>query len=181
MMEISDTEAVRRCRDGDARAFDILIKRHERMVFNLALRMVRDSDDAADVTQSVFIKVYEKLDGFDERFKFFSWLYRIAVNEALSHLERKKKEERLDGIDAAEEEEDAVDDERLERDRRIQDGLMALKEDQRALIILKHMQGLSYEEIGQIMDIPLKVVKSRLYAARQHLRDLLKKKGIAFS
>ena len=181
MIEITDTEAVRRCKAGDRRAFDVLLKRHERMVYNLALRMVRDSDDAADVTQSVFIKVYEKLDGFDEQYKFFSWLYRIAVNEALSYLEHRKREQRLDGIDAAEEEEETVDDELVERDQQIQEGLMALKEEHRALIILKHMQGLSYEEIGQILDIPLKMVKSRLYSARQQLKDLLKGKGMSLT
>ena len=80
MTERSDEECVRQCLGGDRKAFDALVERHHRTVYNVALRMMRDPDEAADITQSVFVKVYEKLGSFDERYKFFSWLYRIAVN-----------------------------------------------------------------------------------------------------
>jgi RNA polymerase sigma-70 factor (ECF subfamily) len=178
MTERTDEEIVRQCRSGDRKAFDALVDRHQRLVYNVALRMVRDSDDAADIAQSVFVKVYEKLDGFDERFKFFSWLYKIAVNESLSFLNHRKKFDGLDGIDVAEEEREGTDDEIMAREGQIQDGLMLLKIDHRAVIVLKHMQGLSYEEIGQILDLPEKTVKSRLFTARQILKDILKKKGL---
>lgn len=178
MTERTDEEIVRQCRSGDRKAFDVLVDRHQRLVYNVALRMVRDPDDAADIAQSVFVKVYEKLDGFDERFRFFSWLYKIAVNESLTFLNYRKRFDGLDGIDVAEEEHEGADDEVVAREEKIQSGLMLLKVDHRAVIVLKHMQGLSYEEIGQILDLPEKTVKSRLFTARQVLKDILKKKGL---
>jgi len=177
MTERSDEDLVRECRQGDRRAFDALIQRHQRTVFNLTLRMMRDPDDAADVTQSVFIKVYEKLGGFNERFKFFSWLYKIAVNESLNALHQKKRFDGLNGVDVAAETVEDEDD-AAAQERKIQDGLMMLKVDHRTVIVLKHMQGLSYEEIGQVLDLPEKTVKSRLFTARQVLKDILKKKGL---
>jgi RNA polymerase sigma-70 factor (ECF subfamily) len=178
MTERTDEEIVRQCRAGDRKAFDVLIDRHQRLVYNVALRMVRDADDAADIAQGVFLKVYEKLDGFDERFRFFSWLYKIAVNESLNFLNHRKKFDGLDGLDVAEEEPEGIDDEAAAREEKIQDGLMLLKVEHRAVVVLKHMQGLSYEEIGQILDLPEKMVKSRLFTARQSLKQILKRKGL---
>jgi RNA polymerase sigma-70 factor (ECF subfamily) len=178
MTEQSDEDLVRQCRAGEIKSFDLLVERHQRAIFNLALRMVRDSDDAADVAQSVFVKAYENLERFDPQFKFFSWLYRIAVNESLNILEQKKRFEALDGNDLAAETADEKDDDVVKNERRVQDGLMMLSVDQRAVIVLKHMQGLSYREIAQVLDLPEKTIKSRLFSARQSFKDILKKKGI---
>jgi RNA polymerase sigma-70 factor, ECF subfamily len=178
MTERSDEEIVRLCQSGDRKAFDALVERHHRLVYNVALRMVHDTDDAADIAQGVFVKVYEKLDGFDERFRFFSWIYKIAVNESLNFLNQKKKFDGLDGLEVADEENEGADDELIAQEGKIQDGLMMLKVDHRAVIILKHMQGLSYGEIAQILDLPEKTVKSRLFTARQVLKEILKKKGL---
>ena len=178
MTERSDEDFVRECRSGDRKAYDALVERYQRTIYNVAVRMVRDRDDAADVTQSVFVKAYEGLAKFDDRFKFFSWLYRIAVNESLNLLNQRKRFEGLDGVDIAETPDEGLDDETIERESGVQSALMMLKSDQRAIIVLKHMQGLSYDEIGQIMDLPVKRVKSRLFSARQALRDHLRKKGV---
>jgi RNA polymerase sigma-70 factor (ECF subfamily) len=178
MTEPSDEDLVRQCRAGEIRSFDLLVERHQRTIFNLALRMVRDSDDAADIAQAVFVKAYENLERFDPKFRFFSWLYRIAVNESLNALEQKKRFETLEGNDLAAESADEKDDETVEEERRIQDSLMSLSVDQRAVILLKHMQGLSYREIAQILDVPEKTVKSRLFSARRSFRDILRKKGV---
>ena len=178
MTEHSDEDLVRQCRAGEIKSFDLLVERHQRTIFNLALRMVRDSDDAADVSQSVFVKAYENLERFDPQFKFFSWLYRIAVNESLNALEQRKRFEGLEGNDLATDTADEKDDEAIREERRIQDGLMMLSVDQRAVIVLKHMQGLSYREIAQVLDLPEKTVKSRLFSARQLFKDILKKKGV---
>jgi RNA polymerase sigma-70 factor (ECF subfamily) len=178
MTEQSDEDLVRQCRSGEIKSFDLLIERHQRTIFNLALRMVRNSDDAADVSQSVFVKAYENLERFDPQFKFFSWLYRIAVNESLNALEQKKRFEGLEGNDLAADTADEKDDDTVREERRIQDGLMMLSVDQRAVIVLKHMQGLSYREIAQILDLPEKTIKSRLFSARQTFKDILKKKGV---
>ena len=178
MTEQSDEDLVRQCRGGEVKSFDMLVERHQRTIFNLALRMVRDSDDAADIAQSVFVKAYENLARFDPQFRFFSWLYRIAVNESLTALEQKKRCEGLEGNDLAVDSADEKDDEAVRDEKRIQDGLMLLKVDQRAVIVLKHMQGLSYREIAQVLDLSEKTVKSRLFSARQLLKDILKKKGV---
>ncbi|HMK38361.1 MAG TPA: sigma-70 family RNA polymerase sigma factor [Bacteroidota bacterium] len=178
MTEHSDEDLVRQCRAGEIKSFDLLVERHQRTIFNLALRMVRDSDDAADVSQSVFVKAYENLERFDPQFKFFSWLYRIAVNESLNALEQKRRFEGLEGNDLAADTADEKDDEAVREEKRIQDGLMMLNVDQRAVIVLKHMQGLSYREIAQVLDLPEKTVKSRLFSARQLFKDILKKKGV---
>ena len=103
MAERSDEEIVRLCQSGDRKAFDALVERHHRLVYNVAFRMVHDPDDAADIAQGVFVKVYEKIDGFDDRFRFFSWLYKIAVNESLNFLNHRKKFDGLDGLELAEE------------------------------------------------------------------------------
>ena len=178
MTEHSDEDLVRQCRAGEIKSFDLLVERHQRTIFNLALRMIRDSDDAADIAQSVFVKAYENLERFDPQFKFFSWLYRIAVNESLNALEQRKRFEGLDGNDLAAETSDEKDDEAVIEERRIQDGLMMLNVEHRAVIVLKHMQGLSYREIAQVLDLPEKTVKSRLFSARQSFKDILKKKGV---
>jgi RNA polymerase sigma-70 factor (ECF subfamily) len=176
MTERTDEEIVRQCREGDRGAFDELVTRHQKTIFNLALRMMRDRDDAADVTQSVFVKVYEKLERFDDRYKFFSWLYKIAVHESLTMLQHKKRFDGLQGVELGEDAAEGEDDASLEQERWIQDGLMKLKVEHRTVVVLKHMQGLSYEEIGRILDLPEKTVKSRLFTARQVLKDFLEKK-----
>lgn len=178
MTEHTDEDLVQKCQQGDARAFDAIVERHQKTVYNLALRMVRDPDEAADVAQAVFVKAYEKLKSFDPKFKFFSWIYRIAVNEALNVLDQRKRFDALDGVEPAEEVEEESDDDAIVQERRIQDGLMMLNVDHRAVIILKHMQGLSYQEIAQILNLPEKTVKSRLFSARQTLRDILMRKGL---
>jgi RNA polymerase sigma-70 factor (ECF subfamily) len=177
-MDRSDEEIVLQCRSGDTKSFDLLVERYHRAIYNVALRMVRDRDDASDVTQSAFVKAYEGLDRFDSRFKFFSWLYRIAVNESLNLINHRKRFDGLEGVDVAEGQDEGKDDEALGRESKVQGALMILRPDQRAIIILKHMQGLSYEEIGQVLDLPVKTVKSRLFSARQVLKEVLKKKGV---
>jgi RNA polymerase sigma-70 factor (ECF subfamily) len=178
MTQPSDEDLVRLCRGGDRKAFEALVERHQRTVYNVALRMVRDPDEAADVAQSAFVKVYENLGSFDERYKFFSWLYKITVHEALNAVQRKKKFEGLDGLNLAAEQETSDEEEALERERKLRDALMVLSSDQRAVIVLQHFEGLSYGEIAKVLDIPEKKVKSRLFTARMVLRDLLVKRGL---
>ncbi len=178
MKETDDREAVRSCLDGDVKSFDLLVGKYQGVVYNIALRMVRNPEDAEDVSQAAFLKAYEKLGTYRESFRFYSWLYRIAVNEALNFLDRQKRFTRLD--ERIEDPRQALDaaSEVRERDERIQEALMALKPEHRVVLILKHFEDFSYEEIGTILDIPEKRVKSRLFTARQVLREVLVKKGI---
>lgn len=175
MTEPSDLTLVRQCLEGQRDAFGVLVMRHHKAVFNLTLRMVKDFQDAQDLVQTVFLKAYEKLGAFDARFKFFSWIYRMAVNESLNFLKRRRRWEGLDeGRDYAATAETV---EENDMSQTIQNALMFLKVEHRAVIILKHLEGLSYEEIAYILEVPAKTVKSRLFSARQMLKDILLKQG----
>jgi len=172
-----DAAAVARCRDGDTEAFGELVERYERVVFNLVMRMVRDHDEAGDITQTVFVRAFEKLGTFDPRYRFFSWLYRIAINQSLNHLQGRRRFQEIDsGIGGSLPRPDAefVQSEMTEHLHR---ALAALKFDYRIVLILKHFLLLSYREIGEILELPEKTVKSRLFSGRQLLRDQLVRQG----
>ncbi len=180
MVHEDDGELLRECRSGDRKAFERLVEKYQKTVFNIALRMVRDREDAEDVAQAAFIKVYQRLDTFNPELKFFSWLYRIVVNESLNFLKQNRRHEPLD--DAAAEmpegDEKMEGEQREEAERKIQSGLMDLRVDYRAVVVLRHFQDLSYAEIAQILGISEKKVKSRLFTARMMLRDILLRKGL---
>jgi RNA polymerase sigma-70 factor (ECF subfamily) len=164
---------------GDREAFGAIVEQYQRAIFNVAYRMVNDYEDAMDITQSAFIKAYENLDSYDPSHKFFSWLYRIAVNESLNHVSKRKRQTRLayEPADSSEygghgrSPDDPV--EQSETDAMLQSALVSLKFDYRLVVILRHFLSLSYREIGEIIDVPEKTVKSRLYSARQRLSELL--------
>jgi RNA polymerase sigma-70 factor (ECF subfamily) len=173
MSKPDDTDLVTRTLEGDRRAFEALIGRYEKPVYNAAFRMLSDSDDARDVAQTVFLKAYEKLGDFNPEFRFFSWIYRIALNESVNHLNRRGRTEELAEEPAAGE---AGPDDEMDREmqsRRLQVALMRIKPDYRAVIVLKHFLDCNYSEISQILDIPEGKVKSRLYSGRQLLKDAL--------
>ena len=178
MQEPDDKDLVRRCLKGDQKAFETLLDRYQKPIYNVALRMVSSNDDAADLTQTVFIKAYENLRSYDERFKFFSWLYKIAVNSSLNFLEQKKRNDLLGDQDVSQ---GPVLEEQIEASERIEkldDAILQLKPEYRIVIVLRHFHDLSYDERGEILDIPEKTVKSRLFTARQMLKDLLLKSGL---
>ena len=101
MPELHDEHLVRRCLDGDRAAFGTLVERHQKVVYNAAYRVTRDYEDASDVTQTVFVKVFERLDSYRPEFKFSSWLYKIAVNEAIDVVNRRQAHVALDPAMAA--------------------------------------------------------------------------------
>jgi RNA polymerase sigma-70 factor (ECF subfamily) len=178
MQEPDDRDLVRRCLKGDQVAFEILLDRYQKPIYHLALRMVNDVDDAADLTQTVFLRAYENLSAYDARRKFFSWLYRIAVNTSLNFVAQKKRVETLGDREVQEEPAAAERFEAAERVEKLDDAILELQPEYRIVIVLKHFHDLSYEEIGTILDIPEKKVKSRLYTARQLLKDLLRESGL---
>jgi RNA polymerase sigma-70 factor (ECF subfamily) len=147
-------------------------------VFNAVFRIVNDYDDSEDVTQAAFVKAYEKLKSFNRKYKFFSWLYRIAVNESINFVNsRKNLEELTESIMSNEKTpEETVDGTDLSE--RIRDALLDLKLEYRTVVVLKHFQNLSYQEISYIIDVPEKTVKARLFAARERLKGILLRKGI---
>ena len=168
-----DRELVRRCRQGDTRAFETLLDRYQRPVYNAAYRMLDNADDARDVAQTVFLKAWENLGRYDPRYKFFSWIYRIALNESVNSLQKRSRTDALDGEpESTTGGPDIAADEAM-RSLQIQSALMKLKPDYRAVIVLKHFVDCNYAEISRILDIPEKTVKSRLYSARQLLKEAL--------
>lgn len=177
MNEKSDAQLVQNCLAGDVKAFDTLVEKYQTTVFNIAFRMTANFDDAEDITQVVFIKIYEQLDNFNPKYKFFSWLYRIALNESLN---AKKQKKRLTELDDAIIIANSVDDDynKMETSKRVQDALMLISAEHRLLIVLKHFEGLSYQEIAFCLDLSEKKVKSRLYDARQMLKNVLVTRGM---
>ena len=174
--EDPDETLVERCREGDGSAFAVLVHRYHRPIYNAAFRVLGNAEDASDITQVVFMRVTERLDDFDSRYKFFSWIYRIALNEALNLARRQGREEPLDddaeiaGSQAAEPEWNVGQNELAER---VQRALLGMNVDDRAVLTLRHFSDCSYREMSAILGVAEKTVKSRLFAARRRLRDLL--------
>jgi RNA polymerase sigma-70 factor (ECF subfamily) len=171
----TDEELVRRCLDGDRGAFRLLVARYQRPLYNAAYRVLGNAADASDVTQATFMEAAEHLDGFDPDQRFFSWIYRIAVNAARNVARRSRRETALG--DAGRTEVDPDDPqsrlEGAERARRLQEALMRMSEDHRTVLTLRHFSDLSYRDIALVLDLDEKTVKSRLFEARQRLRALL--------
>ncbi len=157
-----------RCLAGEIDAFEPLVRRYQRPLYNTALRMLGDREEARDVVQEAFLRAYQKLSSFDPRYRFFSWLYRIVLNASLNARERRRVGEPLTV-------EPATDDgpEQALRTRERQDcveaALLRLPVDDRLLLVLRHFAELSYGEIGEALGIGEKTVKSRLHEARQKL------------
>ena len=172
-MSTTDSSLVLETLNGDRETFGRLVEKYERRIFNLAFRICGDYEDAMDVTQTVFVKAFERLGTFDPSRKFFSWLYRMGVNESLNQV---KRQSRIVHIEfdppsrAPGPEQQLI---RAESDGLVQTALKRLGEDQRVVIILRHFVDLSYRQISEVLGIQEKTVKSRLYSARQRMKEIL--------
>ena len=178
MIERDDKELVKDCLKGSKKAFEILVGKYQKTVFNTVYRMIHNFDDAEDITQRIFIKVFENLNSFNPKYKFFSWMYRITMNETLNHLNKKKRMDPLTENLVAHERTPEEAYNGIELSKKIQRAFVRIDPDYRMLIILRHFQDCSYKEIAFILNIPEKTVKSRLFTARQLLKDMLIKKGM---
>lgn len=170
-----DVLCVARCLRGDATGFEPIVVRYQRVMFALALRMLGEYEDARDATQNAFIRAYEGLDTYDPNRRFFSWLYRIVVNECLNFRRGRRMTEPLGaGLEEPAEAGPLRQVENGERSALIDAALVKLPEDQRMVVVLRHFADLSYAEIGDVVGVPEKTVKSRLFEARQRLGELLR-------
>lgn len=182
-----DAEIVKLVLAGDAELYSVLVNRYRTRVSRYVERFTYDVEDARDVTQDVFIKVYGALDSFDPHFKFSTWLFRIAGNAAIDHLRRRRvrtlplehahgENGEIRAVDPPETRPNPHED--LTR-RRLREALSAaierLPDDYRELISLRHYGEMPYEEIAELKGMPLGTVKNKLFRARQALRDLLPK------
>ena len=173
MVDATDTELVLRYRGGDRHAFDTLMGRYSKRVFSVVFRVLNNREDAFDVTQTAFLKAYQHLGQYDVAQSFSPWLCRIAVNEALDRIRAQHATQALDDALVDNHEGPADLAIREQDDVVLQHALMQLQPDYRTLIVLKHLQGCSYEEISRILECPVKTVKSRLFTAREALRAIL--------
>lgn len=175
--------------DGDVNAFETIVKEYEKNVYNLALRMTGNSEDAADMSQEAFIKAYNSLSSFRGDSKFSVWLYRIVSNVCLDYLRSRTRKptvslstENDDGeeveLDIADESQspELLLDRSLTRDA-VRRGLAALPPDHREILMLREIQGLSYEEIAAALGLEAGTVKSRIFRARKKLCSFLIKDG----
>ena len=176
MLKDHDQTLVECCKKGDHAAFTILVTRYQRPIYNAAYRVLGNEEDASDITQTVFLRIGERLHEYDPQYKFFSWIYRIAINESINLLRRNRREDPLDDevehpgpVTASPEWQ--YDNKQLSD--RIQRALMSMKVDDRVVLTLRHFSDCSYTEIGHILDVEVKTVKSRLFEARRRLSELL--------
>ena len=185
----TDHEVVEWARQGHERAYRELVRRYQRHVFSLIYRMVRDRERAEDLAQETFVKVLNALDSYRSEYKFSSWIFKIANNAAIDQLRRKELDTlSLDGapdaVTAERQEgtslqlphagESPLDElEARELGSQIEQAIAALRPEYRSCIMLRHVQGYAYEEIAEMLDLPLGTVKTYIHRARSELRNLL--------
>ena len=181
-----DHSLVEACRAGQTEAFGILVERYQRRLYPTVLRLVGSAEDAEDILQDAFVRAFEKLDQFQGESSFYTWIYRIAVNLALSGHRRRRVRSALRsgrrgaasrGLHALDESADAdptMPLERAEREGIVAAALNRLGPEHRAVVVLKDFDGRRYEEISAILNIPVGTVRSRLHRARCELRDRLR-------
>ena len=184
-----EDELVRRAQSGDLDAFEALVRAHEKTVYTLALRMTNQPQDAEDMAQEAFLKVWRALPDYRWESRFSVWLYRIVSNVCLDWLRRQAKRPTVSlsvEDDEGEEAERELPDGRQSPERlleqkltreAVQRGLETLPDEQRQILLLREIRGLSYEEIGQALALEPGTVKSRLFRARKKLADWLVRDG----
>ena len=189
LTNLPDADVVALAQRGREDAFRELVRRYERPVFSLVYRMVRDSATAEDLAQDAFIKVLSHIDRYRPEFKLSSWLFKIANNVAIDHLRRRQldtvsvsgsphattaAEIEATSFDVADTAESALDEiEGRELGAAIERAIGKLRPEYRSCIVLRHVEGRSYEEIAATLDLPLGTVKTYIHRARIELRDLL--------
>ncbi|PIE90867.1 MAG: hypothetical protein CR997_04380 [Acidobacteria bacterium] len=176
---LTDMQCVENILNGDGRHFDVLVRRYQQHVMSLIFKHVRNQEAARDLTQDVFFKVYRKLKNFKGESKFSSWLYRIAVNESIDYL-RKQKRQSEDSLQTILEkgleprdQSDSADihgiHARKMEIKRVRKALSGITPEMRSLIVLKVYEEKTFDQIAEILDVPLSTVKSRLYRALSEL------------
>ncbi len=183
----SDRDVVEQVLAGNVDAFSVLVKRYQDRIYSAALNYVSSPEDAVDIAQETFVKAYSKLRTFDSASAFYTWLYRIAINTAIDHL-RKRKSRPADSLDddkfteigfEPETKDPTSDPERVlarnEQARMLRQAISSLSEKLRSVVVLHDVEGLSQEEVAEILKVPVGTVKSRVSRARAELRYLLQK------
>ena len=196
---MSDRDAVARAREGDQEAFRVLVERYQGRAHRLALRVLRDEEQARDAVQDAFLKVHSNLGRFENRSSFYTWLYRLVMNVCLDAKRRDRSSRFVDTPEVGDLEriathetmpaseqhfrvhEEAPDDalDRSELRNAVARAITALPDAARETLILREVEGLSYSEIAEALDIPKGTVMSRLHYARRRVQELLREAGMA--
>jgi RNA polymerase sigma-70 factor (ECF subfamily) len=190
-ISIDDAVLVQQCRQGDSAATERLILKYQNRIYNAILRICANPDDAAELTQDTFVKVIENIDKFEGRSSFYTWAFRIGVNLTLNYCQRNVRAG-LKSLDAEDNDDDdkdkgmlkkfltddslpdpAVVIENKELCRIVIKALMKLDDAQRAVVVLRDIEGMNYAQIAEVLDIELGTVRSRLSRARTNLREIM--------
>jgi RNA polymerase sigma-70 factor (ECF subfamily) len=172
--KVRDEALVRRAKAGDREAFGRLVDRFQAPVYRVVRGILSDPADAEDVAQEAFLRAYESLAKFRGESGFFTWLYRIAVNEAL-RAKKRRSFTRIDAVAEVEAPRPETPDEEGPSPAALERLLGQLSDEFRAIVVLRDLEGLSYQEIAETLEIPMGTVESRLFRARRDLRDLWRK------
>jgi RNA polymerase sigma-70 factor (ECF subfamily) len=190
-VNIDDTVLVEKCRQGDSAAMERLILKYQNRIYNVILRICSNPDDAGELCQETFVRVIESLDRFEGRSGFYTWVFRIAVNLTLSHCQRKVKlgvrslDARDDGQDDSTgrmlkdflNDESSPDPAAVAQNAELCEiavkALMKLDDAQRAVVVLRDIEGMNYAQIASVLKIELGTVRSRLSRARSNLREIM--------
>ena len=169
-----ELELIAQAKQGDRRAFGVLVRRHRQGVINVVFRMCGDASIAEDAAQEAFIRAWQHLPGYRPRSPFRNWVYRIATNAARDLLRRERDTVDLDSVALVSPDEGpSARMERTERGQRVRQAVLALPATSREVLVLREYEGLSYREIADVLDIPIGTVMSRLNYARNRLRKML--------
>jgi RNA polymerase sigma-70 factor, ECF subfamily len=183
---VTDKQLIDRVKNGEKAAYDLLVLKYQQRIVNLVSRFVRNQSDALDVTQEAFIKAYRALPNFRGESAFYTWLYRIAVNTAKNHLAVQSRRPSGNNYDVSEIEQiegaDALKEQATPESLILKDELQAtvlkaiedLPEDLKTAIMLREIEGLSYEEIANVMECPIGTVRSRIFRAREAIENEMK-------
>lgn len=172
LVDLPDVELVKRCQARDSSATQELYRRYRETVYRVAWKIVMDREDALDVTQEVFVRVLRSIDNFRLKSRVSTWITRITVNAAIDHLRRRRRAAALARAIADEPRNEDGFDELLETER-VRTAMEKLSEDQRVCLVLREMEGLSYEEIAESLRCSIGTVRSRIHRARANVRKLL--------
>lgn len=179
--EQNEAQLVKASQQGDQDAYALLVQKHQRLVFNMVLRMVQDYEEASEITQEAFFAVWQGLPSFRGEARFATWLYRIAYNCALKQLERRKRERSLQVAMAAQRTLEGINKQKGAEDMLELRALQAVVREQieklpdkyRMVLILRHLQEKTYEEMADILSMPVGTIKTHLFRARHLLRERL--------
>jgi RNA polymerase sigma-70 factor (ECF subfamily) len=180
-----DHRLIADCLQGNTAAFGVLVQRYQDRLFNTVYRLVDNAEDAQDVVQDAFLNAYQSLESFKGDSLFFTWLYRIAVNTAISLRRKQRVLLRLDGgpnsesvmepLDPSEASRPGYALEQAEQGRRVREALSRLSAEHRTVLVMKDMEGQKYETMAEVLAVPIGTIRSRLHRARLELREVLEK------